>query len=94
MDGVVAGESGKRTSEANVLRRSGSLELLGAGLAGSSVGADVQAAAAVKDTVGASAGGDGVVESVLVLPALEVIGVQGVAGGITSGVDESVEVLD
>lgn len=93
MDGVVAGKGGDRTGKTNVLSRSSSLKLLRARRT-RAVGSDVQATSLVEDAVGTSAGGDSVVESILVLPALEVVGVKAVAGSITSGVDEAVEVLD
>lgn len=93
MDGVVAGKSGNRAVETNVLGGRRSLQLLRARDTGA-VGADVQAASLVVDAVGARAGGDGELEGVLVLPALEVVGVEAVAGGIAVGVDEAVEVLD
>lgn len=94
MDGVVAGKGRNWAAESNVLGRSSDLELLGSRRARGAVGSDVQAASLVKHTVGASAGGDGVVEGILVLPALEIVCVETVAGGITVGVDEAVVVLD
>jgi hypothetical protein len=94
VDGVVAGKGSNWAAESNVLGRSSDLELLGSRRARAAVGSDVQAASLVVDTVGASAGGDGVVESILVLPALEVVCVETVAGSITVGVDKAVVVLD
>lgn len=94
MDRVVSGKGRNWAAKSNVLGRSRSLELLGPRRSRSAVGTDVQAASLVKDTVGASAGGDGVVESILVLPALEVVCVKTVAGSITVGIDKTVVVLD
>lgn len=93
MNGVVAGKSSEGPVETNVFGGRRSLQLLRARDTGA-VGADVQAASLVVDAVGAGAGGDGELEGVLVLPALEVVGVQAVAGGVAVGVDEAVEVLD
>lgn len=94
MDGVVTGKGRNWAVESDVLSRSSGLELLGSRRARAAVGSDVQAASLVIHTVGASASGDGVVESILVLPALEVVCVQTVAGSITVGVDKAVVVLD
>lgn len=94
MDGVVAGKGSNWAGKSNVLGRSRGLELLGRRSTRSAVGSDVQAASLVENTVGAGASGDGVVESILVRPALEVVCVETVAGGITVGVDKTVVVLD
>lgn len=94
MDRVVAGKGSNWAAKSNVLGRSSSLELLGRRSTRRAVGSDVQAASLVKNTVGASAGGDGVVESILVGPALEVVCVKTVTGSITVGVDKAVVVLD
>lgn len=72
-DGVVARKLGKRPVETDLLVGSGVLERLGARHARGAVGSDVEAAVGVVDAVGAGAGPDGVLETVLVGPALEVV---------------------
>lgn len=94
VDRVVTGKGSNWAVKSNVLGRSSSLELLGRRRTRSAVGSDIQAASLVKDTIGTSAGGDSVIECVLVSPALEVICVKAVTGGITVGVDKAVVVLD
>lgn len=71
-DGVVARKPGKRSLEANLLGGSGNLEGLGRRVAGA-VGSNVERAASSIDTAAAGAGADGVLKTVLVAPALEVV---------------------
>jgi hypothetical protein len=93
VNGVATWKGGEWAGKSNVLSGSRGLKLLRRRNT-STVRSNVQAASLVVDTVGASAGGDGVVESILVLPALEVIGVKAKAGSITGGIDKAVIVFD
>lgn len=94
VDRVVTGKGRNWAVKSNVLCRSRSLELLRRRRTRRAVGSDIQAASLVKDTIGTSAGGDGVVECVLVSPALEVVCVKTVTGSITVGIDKAVVILD
>lgn len=63
-------------------------------MSGRAVGTDVQAAAAVVDTIGTGASGNGTLESVLVSPALDVVAVEAVTGTVTTSPGKTVEILD
>lgn len=74
-DGVVAGKSVKGTLVTDRLSWLRDLNLLDARVAGASIWPDVEAAPAVVDTVGAGAGHHGVLQTLLVRPALQVVAV-------------------
>lgn len=91
---VVAGKLVQRSVQANFLLGGSLLNGLDAGVSGRAIGTDVQAAPTVINTVGASASGNGTLQSVLVSPALQIVAVEPVTGTITASPGKTVEVLD
>lgn len=89
---VVARQLVERAFESNLLVGRRDLDWLTARTPGA-VGSNVQAAAGVIDAIRTSAGLDGTVKLALVRPAVEVITVQAVPGGIAHGPDPTVEVF-
>lgn len=93
-DGVVSRELVKRTVAANLFVRRSSLDFLLASMSGGAISSNVQAAAAVVNTVRSCACTNGALKTVLVLPALEVIAVKSVASSVAHSPDRTVGILN
>lgn len=92
VNGVVARQLLQAVVQTNVLGRRRSLGLLVRSLAGA-VAADVEAAATRVGALATGARLHGVLQAVLVRPAVEEVAVEAVAGGVAVGVDPAAEVL-
>lgn len=91
---VVSGELVQRTIQTNLLGRRSSLNLLLTSMTRRSIRANVQAAAWVVNTSGSSAGTNSSLQTVLVLPALEVVTVKSVTSRVTHSPDKTVGVFN